>query len=1286
MSSQPKKSYSAAAAKDTKDNSIKFGSTATQPVSVTVSKQSQPAKQSGPVTNGKPPVKKMIDSKSPAVTISPAVAPVKRFFDLNISAWGTGKPLFGSANPGNTDLNISRTASAPPAVNSVPAHSVQVEQSQPPAVAGKVPVPGINPSATPAVKISKPPVPIVPAVVPPMPANVIPQSGVGQPIPIPYARSSIRPNAPYQQPFYPQQPYYPGQQQFYGQFPAGYVPPDYYPAYNPNIPATPPQSSKIVVVPPKKSAIKIVNPLTKSEIILPPKPVTPSSAAKPVPVTPAEEPETPVKKPVVPVTPTPEVKRGIVLKDPTTGKVLNVKPVTPTPKVEEPKPVVEEPKPVVEEPKAAVEEPMEEIQEEIPEKDEEPAVQEENVMEEKAEPDEELNKDTLSPSSPIVNDRIAQSPEPIEKDESKPELEEGEIVEVKSERIFANPDAILIVDSSNIQYPEGIANPNIKPGQTLKYDISWMMAMGKLPGIVPPVGTPEQKDIYMYEKLPSASKGGSVYMSRQNSGFESSRGKGDRKRGGQKGVSMSRQQSSQHRGLPGKRGRRDTEKPVIAPLEKGENAWDIKKVCQLLDEDGVTLNKLRGLLNKISKENYDKILGKMMDHKISNEILLEEFMKVIYDKAVLEPVFSALYAKLCYDIIFKFPEIEPWMSPNGQVANNIFRKQLLQRCQSEFESETKWIDDDTIDAEERSKLKRRSIGNIRFVCQLFLNGLLSENIIHRCIVQLLQKEVPDEEDVESLQSVLLTCGKRLDKPERVQVIDGYFKRIETIAKPLEEGRSRKYFMLIEMLDLRKNNWVQGVVKDDKKKTDKKSADRKPTIVRGKKEDFKKEDSKGGKKISIEKRKGTDDGWTSVKEKPQYGQVSITEKPSLAPVRAAWGKKDVKPSEKSTNVFDALHSNDANQHSADEVLSPESVEAEPEPAKPALSDKEVMEKAFKEYKESFEYSELIEDIAGITDEEVLNSLPGKIIQFLLDDNGKFVLKLVILVKRLYLAEGSPYDRSVFWNGFANFLGLFEDDRYDYPNCFKNFAQLLVPLYKEDPSYFTLEDLKIIIEPVTQYGGIKPTAPDFLAAILLELPAGAQIQFLWDNQIDIKDFFTGKHSNSAAIEKWVKFKKLDSVSLLNKIVGNTFEQLGYEVTFNESYRAFDKERDAEILAKDEFEAALAGSVISAVIEKTVFDGDFSNSPKERSKEVYSTLKTEIGNLEWLKQVISDSTNWLKAAETYLKTINLLVYLEDIYRIFLALEFALEPVQVQYIESGECENAEELNGWLKYLKEDN
>ncbi|KAJ3270490.1 hypothetical protein HDV01_007797 [Terramyces sp. JEL0728] len=1266
MSSQPKKSYSAAATKDTKDNSIKFGSTATQPVSVTVSKQSQ-QKQSVPITNGKPPIKKMIDSKSPAVTISPAVAPIK-------SAWGTGKPLFGSTNTTNPDLNISRTASAPPAVNSVPVHSIQVEKAQPPSVAGKVPVPGINPAVPNVVKVNK--APGIPAAGAVPVAATAPNSVPGQPVP--YARPPVRNTPPYQQQYYPQQAYYPGQQQFYGQFPAGYVPQEYYQPYNPNFPATPTQNTTPVVVPAKKSAIKIVNPLTKSEIVLPPKPATPSSAVKTTTVTPSAEPESPVKKPAVPVTPTPEVKRGIVLKDPSTGKVLNVKQTTPAPaKIEEP--VLEEPKEEI-----VVKEVVELEVTVTKEKqiDSEEELNEVTVTKEKqADPvEEELNEDTLAPSSPLVNERLAQSPEPVEKEEPKPELEEGEIAESKPERVFANQNAVIIADSSIVQYPEGIANPNIKEGEPYKYDIDWMLIIGKLQGIAPPVGTPEHKDIYMHDRQQSTNKGGSVYMSRQNSGFESSRGRGDRKRGGQKGVSMSRQASSQHRGLPGKRGRRDTEKPVIAPLEKGENAWDIKKVSQLLDEDGATLNKLRGLLNKISKDNYDRILGKMMDHKISTEELLEGFMKVIYDKAVLEPVFSALYAKLCYDIIFKMPEKEAWMSPDGLVANNIFRKKLLLRCQSEFESETKWIDDESLDLEERSKLKRRSIGNIRFVCQLFLNGLLSENIIHRCVVQLLRKEVPDEEDVESLQSVLLTCGKRLDKPDRAQVLDGYFSRIDAISKPLEEGRSRKYFMLIEMLDLRKNNWVQGVVKDDKKKPEKKILDRKSTNPRGKKDDFKREDSKSGKKISIEKRKGTDDGWTSVKEK-----ISTTDKPTLAPARSAWGKKD-KPTEKSTNVFDALHSNDATPTFVDEVVSPEAAEPEPVAQTPALSDKETLEKAFKEYKESFEYSELVEDIAGVTEEEVLNALPGKIIQFLLDDNGKFVLKLVILVKRLYLAEGSPYDRSIFWNGFANFLGAFEDDRYDYPNCFKNFAQLLVPLYTEDNSYFSWEDFKTVVEPVTQYGGIKPAAPDFVAALLSELPNGAQIQYLWENQVDLKNFFPGKHANKDAIEKWIKFKKLNSISQLNKIVTKTFEQCGYEVTFNESYRAFEKERDAEILAKDEFEHSVAISVIAVVFEQAVFDGEVSNPAKKRSKEVFSALKSEISTMEWFKQVVSNSTNWLSATETYLKSIDLLDYLEDIYRIFLELEFALEPAQVRYIESKDCENGEDLNGWLKYLKEDN
>lgn len=153
-----------------------------------------------------------------------------------------------------------------------------------------------------------------------------------------------------------------------------------------------------------------------------------------------------------------------------------------------------------------------------------------------------------------------------------------------------------------------------------------------------------------------------------------------------------------------------------------------------------------------------------------------------------------------------------------------FRKLLLNRCQKEFEKDK---DDDEIfekkqkeleaasgdeekqrlieELEEaKDKARRRSLGNIKFIGELFKLKMLTEVIMHDCIVKLLKNH--DEESLECLCRLLSTIGKDLDFEKAKPRMDQYFNQMEKIIKE-RKTTSRIRFMLQDVLDLRRNNWV-----------------------------------------------------------------------------------------------------------------------------------------------------------------------------------------------------------------------------------------------------------------------------------------------------------------------------------------------------------------------------------------------------------------------------------------------------------------------------------------------
>ena len=117
--------------------------------------------------------------------------------------------------------------------------------------------------------------------------------------------------------------------------------------------------------------------------------------------------------------------------------------------------------------------------------------------------------------------------------------------------------------------------------------------------------------------------------------------------------------------------------------------------------------------------------------------------------------------------------------------------------------------------EKLTKLKKRKLGNIRFVGELYKQGLISTKIMHKCIHHLIAdndsddkflawKPNPDEQDLELLCKFLQTVGLTLES--KGQQLDKYFARLEQLTH-MKSLNSRIRFNLEEIIVLRKNNWL-----------------------------------------------------------------------------------------------------------------------------------------------------------------------------------------------------------------------------------------------------------------------------------------------------------------------------------------------------------------------------------------------------------------------------------------------------------------------------------------------
>ncbi|CAF4097530.1 unnamed protein product, partial [Adineta steineri] len=252
------------------------------------------------------------------------------------------------------------------------------------------------------------------------------------------------------------------------------------------------------------------------------------------------------------------------------------------------------------------------------------------------------------------------------------------------------------------------------------------------------------------------------------------------------------------------------------------------------------LREIRSILNKLTPQTYDKLLQKLDELELDRYERLEGMIDIFFFKAVEEPKFCSMYADLCEH--FKKKEITV-PDQDGQTVTHSFRKILLSRCQTKFETDYRQDIDydrrktevDAITDEKRQKeaaedleealfkAKQRNFGNILFIGELFKLKILTETIMFECMDYLLEDKT-DEENIECLCKLLRAIGEELDtrftnkKLQNRKDLDKNYNELENIVK-LKQVSTRTGFLIQDLMDLRRANWVARIAEAKPMKID-----------------------------------------------------------------------------------------------------------------------------------------------------------------------------------------------------------------------------------------------------------------------------------------------------------------------------------------------------------------------------------------------------------------------------------------------------------------------------------
>lgn len=270
-------------------------------------------------------------------------------------------------------------------------------------------------------------------------------------------------------------------------------------------------------------------------------------------------------------------------------------------------------------------------------------------------------------------------------------------------------------------------------------------------------------------------------------------------------------------------------------LNESKNAWkpqmlvneqdlpdDEKKIVELIKQ-------FRSILNKITPENFPTLIEQLKNVKIDTVDLLDSCISLVFEKAIMEPSYGASYAQLCKEVsdVFVVP-----LDENNSQQKAVFKKRLITQCQKEFEkhrdnelikntaerlkeieAEEDATKKDELKADfemENYKIRRRAVGTVHFIGELYKIEMLTSRIMQSCVSHLLDPSMCSEETLECLCKLLTTIGKRLEKLDAKKI--DLTESFNTLAKIADKKNpsgvsSRIRFMIQDLIELRLNHWT-----------------------------------------------------------------------------------------------------------------------------------------------------------------------------------------------------------------------------------------------------------------------------------------------------------------------------------------------------------------------------------------------------------------------------------------------------------------------------------------------
>jgi hypothetical protein len=222
------------------------------------------------------------------------------------------------------------------------------------------------------------------------------------------------------------------------------------------------------------------------------------------------------------------------------------------------------------------------------------------------------------------------------------------------------------------------------------------------------------------------------------------------------------------------------------------NLWRTEKPLNRIMENTTNRNSddhiysiAKNILNKLSNENFKLLMNEIKSIKMTKLMHIQTIINLIIKKSINEPLFTPVYAKLCFELRNHVVHIDK--------KDIFFKNELLQICQEQFNDYINNLNEDNSD---------EIIGFIIFIGELYNVNLIFTPIIEHCI-DILFENIEQVNDnfkfyIQAICKLLFTSGKELHNKDKTYSISTMNKLSEL--QKHKNIKSKERFMITDLKD------------------------------------------------------------------------------------------------------------------------------------------------------------------------------------------------------------------------------------------------------------------------------------------------------------------------------------------------------------------------------------------------------------------------------------------------------------------------------------------------------